>query len=212
MLLVPAAHFQGSPVRTPVTSLNVTETWVLVNCEVVKNLKGYTPCASVNRYQCFEGIRCLSLQGPSKKTECIAMPCISSGSVVTLSWKFTLLDCHWFIILLQNIDTWVEASWNVMAHAQETRFRLSAKRTSPFKSAGASVQSTTGSRGVRISGSNAGYIMFRGSVKCTGYPLHSTSFPFTSPPVRHRVPSHSNWTLPTHHTKRVKSSKLAVLG
>ena len=31
----------------------------------------------------------------------------------------------------------------------ETRFRVSAKRTSPFKSAGASVQSTTGSRGVR---------------------------------------------------------------
>ena len=30
----------------------------------------------------------------------------------------------------------------------ETRFRLLAKRTSPFKSAGASVQSTTGSRGV----------------------------------------------------------------
>ena len=38
----------------------------------------------------------------------------------------------------------------------ETTFCLSAKRTSPFKSAGASVQSTTGSRGVRISGSNAG--------------------------------------------------------
>ena len=31
----------------------------------------------------------------------------------------------------------------------ETRFGLSAKRTSPFKSAGVSVQSTTGSRGVR---------------------------------------------------------------
>ena len=42
----------------------------------------------------------------------------------------------------------------------ENRFRLSAKRTSPFKSAGASVQSTTGSRG-----SNAGYCMFRGRVK-----------------------------------------------
>ena len=53
-----------------------------------------------------------------------------------------------------------------------TRFRLSAKWTSPFKSEGASVQSTTGSRGVRISGSNAGYTMFRGSVKSTGYPLH----------------------------------------
>ena len=50
----------------------------------------------------------------------------------------------------------------------EISFRLSAKRTSPFKSAGASVQSTTGSRVVRISGSNAGYTMFRGSVKSTG--------------------------------------------
>jgi hypothetical protein len=59
----------------------------------------------------------------------------------------------------------------------ETTFRLSAKRTSLFKSSGASVQSTTGSRGVRISGSNAGYTMFRGSVKSTGYPLHSTVSP-----------------------------------
>ena len=38
----------------------------------------------------------------------------------------------------------------------ETTFRLSLKRTSPFKSAGESVQSTAGSRGVRISVSNAG--------------------------------------------------------
>ena len=59
----------------------------------------------------------------------------------------------------------------------ETKFRLSAKRTSPFKSAGASVQSTTGSRGVRISGSNAAYTMFRGCVKSTGYPLHSPVSP-----------------------------------
>jgi hypothetical protein len=59
----------------------------------------------------------------------------------------------------------------------ETIFCLSAKRTSPFKSAGASVQSTTGSRGVRISGSNAGYTMLRGSVKGTGYPLLSPVSP-----------------------------------
>jgi len=37
-----------------------------------------------------------------------------------------------------------------------TRFGLPAKRTSPFISAGVSVQSAAGSRGVRISGSNAG--------------------------------------------------------
>jgi hypothetical protein len=74
----------------------------------------------------------------------------------------------------------------------ETRFRLSAKRTSPFKSAGASVQSTTGSRGVRISGSNAGYTMFRGSVKHTGYPLHSpvtSSLPLPCVTVYHHISS-----------------------
>ena len=59
----------------------------------------------------------------------------------------------------------------------ETRFRLWPKRTSPFKSAEASVQSTTGGRAVRINGSNAGYTMFRGSVKSTGYPLHSPVSP-----------------------------------
>jgi hypothetical protein len=78
----------------------------------------------------------------------------------------------------------------------ETRFRLSAKRTSPFKSAGALVKSTTGSSDVRTSDSNAGYTMFRGSVKGTGYPIHSPVSPFISPPVRHRVPSRFNWTVP----------------
>jgi len=72
----------------------------------------------------------------------------------------------------------------------ETTFRLSAKRTSPFKSAGASVQSTTGSRGVRISCSNVGYIMFRGSVKGIGYPIHSPvspSLPLPSVTMCHHI-------------------------
>ena len=64
-----------------------------------------------------------------------------------------------------------------MAHAQKPDLRLSAKRTSPFKSAGPSVQSTAGSRGVRISCSNAGYTMFRGSVKGSGYPPNSPFSP-----------------------------------
>jgi len=72
----------------------------------------------------------------------------------------------------------------------ETGFRLSAKWTSPFKTTGASVQSTTGSRGVRISGSNAGYTMFRGCVNGTGYPLHSpvsTSLPRPCVTVCHHI-------------------------
>jgi hypothetical protein len=67
----------------------------------------------------------------------------------------------------------------------ETTFRLSAKRTSPFKSArgggGGSVQSTTGSRFVPISGSNAEYTKLRGSVKglatysISQFPIHFPS-------------------------------------
>ena len=75
----------------------------------------------------------------------------------------------------------------MMAHAQKPDFVL---RTSPFKSAGASVQSTTGSRGVRVSCSNAGYTEFRGSVKGTGYPLHSPvspSLPLPCVTVCHHV-------------------------
>ena len=85
----------------------------------------------------------------------------------------TVRSFHWVILRLKCDGT-----------LAETRFRLSAKRTSPFKSAGASVQSTAGSRGVRISGSNAGYTMFRGSVKGTGYPLHS--------PVSPSIPLHAS--------------------
>jgi hypothetical protein len=75
----------------------------------------------------------------------------------------------------------------------ETRFGLLAKRTSPFKSTGASVQSTTGSRGVRIS--LQGFVLLVQACvlqSCDAYRLPSpfSCFPFTSPPVRHRVPSH----------------------
>jgi len=79
---------------------------------------------------------------------------------------------HWYICRLRLKCDGTRA---------ETRFRLSAKRTNRFKSVGASVQSTTGSRGVHISGSNTGYTMFRGSVKSTGYQLYSPVFP--SPPL-----------------------------
>jgi len=63
----------------------------------------------------------------------------------------------------------------------ETTFHLSPKRTSPFKSVGESVQSTAGSRGVRISVSNAGYTTFRGRVRVLAthsirqFPLHFPS-------------------------------------
>jgi hypothetical protein len=96
------------------------------------------------------------------------------------------------------ISVWMRSAWLLCSRLRlkfdgtraKTRFRLSAKRTSPFKSAGASVQSTTDSRRVRISGSNAGYTTFRGSVKSTGYPLHSpvsSSLPLPCVTVCHHI-------------------------
>jgi len=63
--------------------------------------------------------------------------------------------------------------WNVMTHAQEPDFVFRRNGRVHLHRLGASVHSTAGSRSVRMSGSNARYTMFRGSVKSTGYPLHS---------------------------------------
>jgi hypothetical protein len=88
--------------------------------------------------------------------------------------------------------------WNVMAQAQKPYFVFRQNGRVHLNRRGASVHSTTGSRSVRISGSNAGYPMFRGSVKSTGYPLHSSvspSFPLPCVTVCHQVSNalyHSN--------------------
>jgi len=115
------------------------------------------------------------------------------------------LICPWYVCVLHSLECLSRLCSRLRLKCDstraETRFCLSAKRTSPFKSAGASVQSTTGSRGVRISGtngSNAGYIMFRGRVQDCWLPSPLACFPFIFPPVRHRVPSRFNWTLHTN--------------
>jgi hypothetical protein len=54
-----------------------------------------------------------------------------------------------------------------MAHAQKPGFVFRRNGRVHLNRQGASVQSTTGSRGVRISSSNAGYSMFRGCAKST---------------------------------------------
>ena len=94
----------------------------------------------------------------------------------------------------QHINYCIRGQLKCDGTRAETRFRLSAKWTSPFKSAGASVQSTTGSRVVRISVSNAGYTIFRGSVKGTGYPLHSPVSP-SLPLTCVTLSSHFSWSL-----------------
>jgi len=85
----------------------------------------------------------------------------------------------------------------------ETRFRLSLKRTSPFKSVGVSLQSTAGSRGVHISLSNAGYTTFGGGVRVLAthsirqFPLQ---FPSCASPcaTRFRTSSTCHMLHPSH--------------
>jgi len=83
--------------------------------------------------------------------------------------------------LFQSFGFSIERSKRDGTRAQ-TRFVLSAKRISPLKLAGVSVQSTAGSRGVRISGQ----LLYRpcSDVQCkaTGYPLHSHLSPSLSLP------------------------------
>jgi hypothetical protein len=92
------------------------------------------------------------------------------GSIQTGSWARQ--------ISRQMLDV----NWNVMAHAQKTDFVFRRNGQVHLNRRGASVQSTTGSPGVRIRVSNAGYTMFRGSVKSTGYQLHSPVSPSLSLP------------------------------
>jgi hypothetical protein len=84
----------------------------------------------------------------------------------------------------------VDCVWNVMAHAQKPDFFFRQNGLVHLNRRGASVQSNTVSRGVRISGINARYTMFRGTVKSTGYPLHSPvplSLPLPCVTVCHHI-------------------------
>jgi len=87
--------------------------------------------------------------------------------------------CKGGSVVCTSVRWVVDRVWNVMAHAQKPDFVFRQNGQVHLNRRVASVQSTTGKRGVRISGSNAGYTMFRDSVKSTGYPLHSP----VSPPL-----------------------------
>ena len=87
----------------------------------------------------------------------------------------------------------VERIWNVMAHAQKPDF--------VFPRNGRVHLNRQGRQFSRLLAAELGAsaVLMRDTpssevVKSTGYPLHSSVS--TSPPVRHRVPSRFNWTLP----------------
>ena len=77
-----------------------------------------------------------------------------------------------------------------MVHAQNPGFVFRRNGRVHLNWRGRQFSRNTGSRGVRISGSNAGYTMFRGGVKSNGYPLHSPvslSLPLPCVTVCHHI-------------------------
>ena len=77
-----------------------------------------------------------------------------------------------------------------MAHAQKPHFVFRPNGRVHLNRRGGQFSRLLASRGVRISGNNAGYTMFRGSVKSTVYPLHSPvspSLPLPCVTMRHHI-------------------------
>jgi hypothetical protein len=124
------------------------------------------------------------------------IPCRSAGQEIPHhSWN---VKCKLRVYKGLTLDrvlkpiNMVEASWNVMAHAQKPDF--------VFRRNGRVHLNRRGHQFSRLLAAevcaSAGWI-HHVPRKCEEYWLPTTfdSFPFTSPPVRHRVPSHFNWSL-----------------
>ena len=91
-----------------------------------------------------------------------------------LNFRFTELKCLSFSVHgKQNV---VKASLNMMAHAQKPDFVFRRNGRVHLNWRGRQFSRLLAAE-VWISGTNAGYTMFRGSEKGTGYPLHSSVSP-----------------------------------
>ena len=105
-----------------------------------------------------------------------------------LAWKFEAAN---------SSETLVEASWNVMAHAQNPDFVLRRNGRVYLNRRGRQFSRLLAAEvcasAVVMLDTPCSEVVWR--VMAT----HSTrQFPLTSPPVRHRVPSHFNWSLHTN--------------
>jgi hypothetical protein len=116
-------------------------------------------------------------------------------SHILWSPEFHYCVCRIFPILSQQGLYVVEASWNVMAHAQKPDFA--------FRRNGRVHLNLRGRQFSRLLAAElcaSAVVMLDSPYSGVVWRVLATHsirhFPFTSPPVRHRVPSLFNWTLP----------------
>jgi len=92
----------------------------------------------------------------------------------------------------------VEARWNVMAHAQKPDFVFRRNGRVHLNQRGRQfsrlLTAEVRASAVVMLDTPCSEVVWR-----YWLPTPFASFPFTSPPVRHRVPSHFNWSLPKVH-------------
>jgi hypothetical protein len=139
-------------------------------------------------------------QTPSTlKTETVCFPAITvpPANIKPTVWKtHTLKKCKLIIIFVSNQNMLLDWVWNVMAHAQKPDF--------VFLRNGRVHLNRRGRQFIRLLAAEAcgsAVVMLdtpRSGVAWEYWlPTPLASFPFTSPPVRHLVPSSFNWT-PMH--------------
>jgi len=98
--------------------------------------------------------------------------------------------CSYLHILDNARYLLLECVWNVMVDEQKPDFVFRRNGRVHLNLRGRQFSRLLAAEVCGISGSNAGYIMFRGSVKGTGYPLHSQVSPSLALPcvtVSHHI-------------------------
>jgi hypothetical protein len=128
-----------------------------------------------------------NMMAHAQKPDFVLLRSKCDGTCAETRFSLTAFE-KWWHMRRNQISSY--CVWKVMAHAQKPDFVFRRNGRGHLNQQGSSVQSTTGRRAVRISGSNAGSTMFRGSVKSTGYPLHSpvsSSLPFPCVTVCHHI-------------------------
>jgi len=129
-----------------------------------------TPCSEVVwRVPATHSIRQFPLHFPSRASRCAITFQPDSFNMAWIMYSFAINVSYRRICVRLRLKC--------DGTRTGSRFRLSAKRTNPFKLARGQFSRLLAAELCAISGSNAGYTMFRGSVKGTGYPLHSSVSP-----------------------------------
>jgi hypothetical protein len=127
----------------------------------------------------FHPFSCRKLLQPLSRTR-------RAGAITACFWCTQMERTELYV----NLPNLINVVWNVTAHAQKPDFVFRQNGRVHLNRRGRQFGRLVAAEVYASGGSNAGYNMFRGSVKGTGYPLHSPvspSLPLPCVTVYHHV-------------------------